>query len=184
MVHTARNPRRGASAAAAGVLLETQVRRLVADALGVEARELAAGVSLRDDLAADSLDLLELSLALEAGLGLSVPENALDEARTYGDLVATVSELARRAGAGGAPVPFRAGLVAPDGVVGRFERAGLLTPYEGELLAADARRLGRGARLEVEVAPETPPAALAAIERRFAGLAAHGVNVLVHRVGH
>ena len=52
---------------------ELRVRRVVADALGVGLGELVREVSLRDDLAADSLDLVELALALEAKFGIRVP---------------------------------------------------------------------------------------------------------------
>ena len=43
--------------------VEPRVRRVVAEQLGVNVEELTPEVSLTDDLAADSLDLLELTLA-------------------------------------------------------------------------------------------------------------------------
>jgi len=51
--------------------LEETVRRMVASQLGVTPEALAPDVSLTDDLAADSLDLVELTLALEEELGLT-----------------------------------------------------------------------------------------------------------------
>ena len=67
--------------------VEPHVRRLVAGHLGVGVEELVSGVSLRDDLAADSLDLVELAVALEGEFAIVVPERILDEVRTFGDLV-------------------------------------------------------------------------------------------------
>src|SRR5438094_476034 len=72
---------------------EPRIRRLVADYLGVSLDVLTPEVSLTDDLAADSLDLVELALALEGEFGIEVPERTIDEVRTYGDLVATAAAL-------------------------------------------------------------------------------------------
>ena len=73
---------------------ELRMRRVVADTLGVGLEDLLREASLRDDLAADSLDLVELALALEAKFGISVPERVLDWVRSYGDLVeATVDRI-------------------------------------------------------------------------------------------
>jgi acyl carrier protein len=67
--------------------VEPHVRRLVAEHLGVGVEELLPHVALREDLAADSLDLVELAVALEAEFAIGVPEHILDDVRTYGDLV-------------------------------------------------------------------------------------------------
>ena len=73
--------------------VEPHVRRLVAEQLAVGVEELVSDVSLRDDLAVDSLDLVELALALEAEFAVVVPERILDEVRTFGDLVHTIALL-------------------------------------------------------------------------------------------
>jgi len=75
---------------------EAQIRQIVADHLGVNADDLTPEVSLTDDLAADSLDLFELAVALEEELGVDVPESALEQTRTYGEVVAvTMAALGR-----------------------------------------------------------------------------------------
>ena len=72
--------------------IESHLRYLVADRLGVGDQELVPDVDLREDLAVDSLDLLELVLAVEAEFGIALPERVLDRVRRYGDLVeATVA---------------------------------------------------------------------------------------------
>ena len=58
--------------------LEPRVRCLVADTLGVGIDELAPDVSLTDELAADSLDLVELAARLEAELGLVVLDRVVE----------------------------------------------------------------------------------------------------------
>jgi acyl carrier protein len=161
--------------------LEAPIRRVVADRLGVAPEELTPDVSLTDDLAADSLDLLEVSLTLEADFGLSIPEQALSRVRTYGDLVDTVLTLvrARRQQHAGEPVLVAARVVPTRG--GAIERAGWLTPYVAQSIGEDARRAGEGTRLELGVRSDTSDAHLARIVEQFAWLAAFGVAVKVSR---
>jgi len=108
--------------------VEPWLRRVVADHLGVALEDLTPEVSLTDDLAADSLDLLELAVALEEELGFTVPERVLSDVRTYGDLVRATAMLApeRRAADGrgsGALAFFRARVIAADGRGNRGERS-------------------------------------------------------------
>src|SRR4030095_9158010 len=91
-------------------IVEPHVRRLVAERLGVGVEELVPDVSLRDDLAADSLDLVELAMALEGEFAILVPEHTLEECRMYGALVHPPSLLIRarcEAEARGAEPPER-----------------------------------------------------------------------------
>src|SRR2546428_6763270 len=143
------------------LFVEPSVRGLVADHLGVGVEELVGGVSLRDDLAADSLDLVELAIALEAEFGIVVPERILDRVRTYGDLVRATGLLirARRAAevrAAEPPLRMWARVLRPAGESGgSLERAGWLTPYAAETIAEDAVRAGHRAGPELTVAART-----------------------------
>jgi len=169
--------------------VEPRVRRVVAEHLGVNPEELTRNVSLTDDLAADSLDLLELALVLEGELGIVVPEAAIDELRTYGDLLDRVHLLARERHAaetatGGTTLVW-ARVVSPRGEAsGDIQRAGWLTPYTAETIAEDALRAGRGARLEVAVPPSLSDANLAELQDEFAWLGERGVQVSVRRDHH
>jgi acyl carrier protein len=86
-----------------------------------------------DDLAADSLDLVEIALAIETNLGVVLPRNFLDEVRTCGELIAATLTLARRRHRIGRfdaePVALRARLT-PGGAASAWtiERVLLLTP--------------------------------------------------------
>jgi acyl carrier protein len=166
---------------------ELRVRRVVADSLGVGLEELVREVSLRDDLAADSLDLVELVLALEAKFGITVPDRVLDLVGSYGDLVETTVDLirARRAAeprSAEQPPRFVARVVPSEGRSGGIlERGGWLTPYIVETIAEDALRAGRGARLEVTVAASTEDTGLARVRDDFACLGERGVLVTVWR---
>ena len=163
------------------------MRRVVADSLGVALEELVREVSLRDDLATDSLDLVELALALEAKFGISVPERIVDWVRSYKDLVETTVDLirARRAAESRSaeqPARFVARVVPSEGRSGGIlERGGWLTPYTVETIADDALRAGRGARLEVTVAASTEDTGLARVRDDFACLGERGILVTVWR---
>src|SRR5437867_8589001 len=167
--------------------VEPHVRRLVADHLRVGVGELVPEVSLRDDLAADSLDLVELALALEERFGIGVPEHILDQVRSYEDLVETTVDLirSRRAAesrSAAQPAQFVARIVPAEGRSGgTLERGGWLTPYTVETIAEDALRAGRGARLEVTVAASTKDTSVARVRDDFACLGQREVLVTVWR---
>jgi acyl carrier protein len=173
-------------------LVEPRVRGLVAEHLGVDGEELSSDVSLLDDLAADSLDIVELALAIENQFGVVVPESALDTVRTYGDLVELVyvqlrgrRDAEQRAAAQASPAMVWARVVPARGTShGDLQRAGLLTPYVAETIAEDALRAGPGARLEVAVSSSISDAKLAFLGEQFAWLGRRGIQVNVRRDHH
>jgi acyl carrier protein len=163
---------------------ELTVRRLVADHLGVGVEELGSEVSLRDDLAADSLDLVELAMALEAAFAIEVPQPILDGARSFGDLVRATDLLigARcEAESHGAVSPTRVlarivpGAGRPGGTV---ERTAWLTPYVAETITEDAVRAGRGSRLELTVTGSLA-GGLAQVRDQFSRLGRQGIRVSI-----
>jgi acyl carrier protein len=166
-------------------LVEPRVRRIAADHLGVEEDELLPELSLVEDLAADSLDLAELGIAIEDDLGVAVPEVVLSEVRTYGELVETILGVVqahvdaemRRAQR---PATIWARVFRPSGEAPMLERGGPLTPYTAETLADDVLRTGPGARLEVTVTGAADEGAIERVRGQFAWLAQHGVEVKVN----
>jgi len=162
--------------------LEPEIRRVVAERLGVGQEELTAEVSLFDDLAVDSLDMVELGLALEDKFGITVPEHVLGEVRTYAQVVDSVLDLARATAADGGEPPFVWARVSAAGRTdGALERAGRLTPYATQTIGEDALRAGRGAQLEVTVPLATDGVRLARVAEEFSWLRDRGVNVRVTR---
>lgn len=159
--------------------VEPRVRRLVAEHLGIGPEELSPIVSLTDDLAADSLDLVELAMAIEQDLGIVMPDTVMADVRTYGDLLAVV-EAARRAPQDepSAPPAVWARIVREHD---ELHRAGWLTPYTVETIAEDAARAGRGTRLEMIVSPGASDMVLERLDEQFAWLRRRGVEVCVSR---
>ena len=73
-------------------------------------------------------------------------------------------------------VPVWARLVSPGGALVRAE---LLTPYVVELLADDALRAGRDARLEIRLGPGADESDVVRLRRDLAWLGRHGVDVSI-----
>jgi acyl carrier protein len=175
--------------AAGAAAVEARVRRVVADTLGVGDHELTPEVSLADDLAADSLDLVEMAIELEGELGIMLPDRILDHVRTFGELVTATLSLTRRTRddedrARRRPMLVRTGVVAPRGKGTQPRgpvRTEWLTPYDIETIAEDAKRAGRGARLDVVVPFEAGTSAEREVEERFARLRRQGLDLAIHR---
>ena len=61
-----------------------KMKEMVADQLNVDAAEITAETSFKDDLGADSLDLFELVMALEEEYNVEIPSEDLEKLTTVG----------------------------------------------------------------------------------------------------
>ena len=69
-----------------------QIIKMVADQFMIDENEISADTSFVDDLGADSLDVVELTMALEETFSLpDTPEDELTNIHTVGDLADYVS---------------------------------------------------------------------------------------------
>lgn len=66
--------------------LEKRIRGVVARQLGVEVSEVVPDASLQEDLGADSLELVELLMALEDEFDIEVPEEVAETITTIADV--------------------------------------------------------------------------------------------------
>ena len=62
-----------------------KVKKVVVDQLGVSESEVTKEASFVDDLGADSLDTVELVMALEEGFGMEIPDEEAEKIKTVGD---------------------------------------------------------------------------------------------------
>ncbi len=77
-----------------------ELQELAAEILGVDPEQVQLNVSFARDLAADSLDLVELIAAVEDKYDVELPEEELEEMKNVGDLWKFLEEkAAERAGA-------------------------------------------------------------------------------------
>ena len=66
--------------------LSDRIHSIVAEQLGVERADVTKDASILDDLGADSLDVVELVMALEEAFDIEIPDDAVEEIRTIGDI--------------------------------------------------------------------------------------------------
>jgi acyl carrier protein len=64
-----------------------KVRQIIAEQLGVEEAEVTPSASFIDDLGADSLDTVELVMALEENFDLEIPDEDAEKIRTVQDAI-------------------------------------------------------------------------------------------------
>ena len=64
-----------------------RVKTIIVDQLGAEESEVTMEASFVDDLGADSLDIVELVMALEEEFDLEIPDDEAEKIRTVGEAV-------------------------------------------------------------------------------------------------
>jgi len=64
-----------------------KVKDVIVDQLSVDEDDVVAEASFFDDLGADSLDIVELVMALEDSFGVSIPDEEAESIKTVGDAV-------------------------------------------------------------------------------------------------
>lgn len=72
-------------------ILQT-VKQIVAEQLGADPAEITMETSFRDDLQADSLDLVEMVMAFEDKFGSEISDEEAQKIRTVGDAVRYIQE--------------------------------------------------------------------------------------------
>ncbi|MBW1884951.1 MAG: acyl carrier protein [Deltaproteobacteria bacterium] len=63
-----------------------RVRRLLSDQLGVDPSEMKSDANILDDLGADSLDVVELVMAIEETFDIEITDEEAESMRTVGDV--------------------------------------------------------------------------------------------------
>ena len=63
-----------------------EMKKIVVDTLNCDADKVTMEASLTEDLEADSLDAVELNMALEDACGVSIPDEELANLKTVGDI--------------------------------------------------------------------------------------------------
>ena len=67
--------------------IEAKVTEIIVKQLGVNETDIAIEKSFIDDLGADSLDIVELVMAMEDEFGFEIPDEEAENIRTVGDAV-------------------------------------------------------------------------------------------------
>ena len=69
-----------------------EVKEIMVDTLGCDEDKIAPEASLSDDLNIDSLDAVELVMAIEEKYGIKIPDEELGNMKLVSDIVAAVEK--------------------------------------------------------------------------------------------
>jgi acyl carrier protein len=72
-----------------------KVKQIISEQLGVDEGEVTPSASFVDDLGADSLDQVELVMALEEAFGVEIPDEDAEKLRTVQDALDYIEKHAK-----------------------------------------------------------------------------------------
>jgi acyl carrier protein len=67
--------------------VEQRVKEIIVEQLGVDPEQITNEATFVDDLGADSLDTVELVMALEEEFGLEIPDEEAEKITTVGEAI-------------------------------------------------------------------------------------------------
>lgn len=72
--------------------IESRVKDIIINELGVEAEKVTPEASFVEDLGADSLDTVELVMAFEEEFGIEIPDEDAEKMQTVGDAISYINQ--------------------------------------------------------------------------------------------
>jgi acyl carrier protein len=72
--------------------VEDRVSEIIVEQLGISKQEVVPAASFIDDLGADSLDIVELVMAMEEEFDIEIPDDDAEKIQTIGDAVTYVKD--------------------------------------------------------------------------------------------
>lgn len=77
--------------------VEEKVKELIVEQLGVESSQVTEQAKFVEDLGADSLDTVELVMALEEEFSIEIPDEDAEKILAVGDAIKYINEHAEKA---------------------------------------------------------------------------------------
>lgn len=75
--------------------IEQLVKRLIAEQLRIEESKVTLESDFKEDLGADSLDVVEIALCIEDELELEIPDDDAGDITTVGDVVRLIERITK-----------------------------------------------------------------------------------------
>ena len=75
--------------------IESKVKAIIVDKLGVDESEVTNEASFTNDLGADSLDTVELIMEFEKEFNIAIPDDQAEKIATVGDAVKYIGDNAK-----------------------------------------------------------------------------------------
>ena len=72
--------------------IESKVKEIIADKMGVDEADVKPEASFTNDLGADSLDTVELIMEFEKSFNITIPDDQAEKIATVGDAIAYIEE--------------------------------------------------------------------------------------------
>ena len=69
-----------------------KVKELIVEQLDVDEDSVTSGANIQDDLNADSLDVVDLFMSLEEEFDIEIPDEAVENIKTVGDIVKYIED--------------------------------------------------------------------------------------------
>jgi acyl carrier protein len=76
----------------ADITIEQRIKDIIIEQLGVTADQVTPEAKFIEDLGADSLDTVELVMALEEEFGLEIPDDEAEKLQSVGDVIKHVED--------------------------------------------------------------------------------------------
>ncbi len=76
--------------------IEQRVKDIIVEQLGVNADQVTADAKFIEDLGADSLDTVELVMALEEEFGSEIPDEQAEKLQSVGDVIKYIEDLQQK----------------------------------------------------------------------------------------
>ena len=67
--------------------MDDKIKKIIEEQLGVEGEKIKEEASFIEDLGADSLDIVELVMAMEEEYDIEIPDEDAEKLKTVGDVV-------------------------------------------------------------------------------------------------
>ena len=71
---------------------KTRITKIIKEQLGVEESEVKPDARFVDDLGADSLDTVEILMAIEEEFGIEIPDEDAENAKTVEDVISYINK--------------------------------------------------------------------------------------------
>ena len=72
--------------------IESKVKEIIADKLGVDEADVKPEASFTNDLGADSIDTVELIMEFEKSFNITIPDDQAEKIATVGDAIAYIEQ--------------------------------------------------------------------------------------------
>ena len=76
--------------------IEQRIKDIIVEQLGVKADQVTADAKFIEDLGADSLDTVELVMALEEEFGTEIPDEQAEKLQSVGDVIKYIEDLQQK----------------------------------------------------------------------------------------